>query len=104
MSGGKETVPCKFCGAATTMLATQKCDACWGVTSGLSRLLRYEAGREFVRRELAQAEADAAPVGIDCRLCEGPITNRGASCTQGCPADDGRGAARPTPDAPGGGR
>jgi hypothetical protein len=39
------------------MLGTKLCDACWEVEHRLRDYLRTEGGRQFVRAELAHAEA-----------------------------------------------
>lgn len=57
------TVPCTFCGTPTTMTASKKCESCYEVVGRLSQFLRTEAGRDFVRDELANSERDAAETG-----------------------------------------
>lgn len=54
------TVPCQFCGLPTDATASRKCNFCWEVHSRLPGFLRTEVGRAFVRKELADAERDAA--------------------------------------------
>jgi hypothetical protein len=56
---GRELIPCRICGEPTAMLGTKECDWCHGVTFGLPHVLKSEAGRDFVRKALAAAEASS---------------------------------------------
>lgn len=53
---GEAPMPCGTCGADTKQFATQRCDACWAIESGLFEYLVRggTVARSFVEWELAR--------------------------------------------------
>ena len=52
------TIPCETCGEPTNMTATKRCTNCWEVEHRMSRYLKSEGGRKFVRMMLQTVQPD----------------------------------------------